>query len=59
MSASGLPIIGREYFVNGYAQADAVKRRERTPGMLLPDGFVFQAGQPEDVRQAYRKAMGL
>jgi 5,5'-dehydrodivanillate O-demethylase len=54
-----LPIIGREYFVNGYAQADAVKRRERTPGMLLPDGFVFQAGQPEEIRQAFRKAMGL
>jgi 5,5'-dehydrodivanillate O-demethylase len=54
-----LPIIGREYFVNGYSRADADKRRERTPGLLRPEGFVFQAGQPEAIRRAYRRAMGL
>ena len=30
-----------------------------TPGPVVPEGFVFQAGQPEEVRVAYRRAMGL
>jgi hypothetical protein len=30
-----------------------------TPIPVLPAGFVFQAGQPEEVRVAYRRAMGL
>jgi 5,5'-dehydrodivanillate O-demethylase len=54
-----LPIIGREYFVNGYARDDMQKRRERTPGLVLREEFIFQAGQPEEVRRAFRQAVGL
>jgi 5,5'-dehydrodivanillate O-demethylase len=53
-----LPIIGREGFVNGYSRAEANRRRERTPGLVLNEDFIFQAGQPEEVRLAYRRAMG-
>jgi 5,5'-dehydrodivanillate O-demethylase len=54
-----LPVIDRDRFVNGFPRADLHRRTGRTPGPLLPDGFVFQAGQPEEVRAAYRRAMGL
>jgi 5,5'-dehydrodivanillate O-demethylase len=54
-----LPIIGRESFVNGYSRADADRRRERTPGLVLSEDFIFQAGQPLEIRKAYRRAMGL
>src|SRR5262249_37367122 len=54
-----LPIIGRRQFVDGYSRAEGIKRRERTPGLLLRHDFIFQAGQPEDIRLAYRHAMGL
>jgi hypothetical protein len=54
-----LPIIGREHFVGGYSQADGDKRRERTPGLAQRQDFPFLTGQPEEVRQAFRRAMGL
>lgn len=54
-----LPIIGRDGFVNGYSRGEINKRRESTPGLILPEGFTFQAGQPEEIRRAYRRAMGL
>jgi 5,5'-dehydrodivanillate O-demethylase len=54
-----LPIIGRDYYVKGYPRVDGTKVRGGTPGVTLRHDFVFQAGQPEEVRQAYRKAMGL
>jgi hypothetical protein len=53
-----LPIIDRERFVYGFPRAE-LERRIATPGPVLPQGFVFQAGQPEEVREAYRQAMGL
>jgi 5,5'-dehydrodivanillate O-demethylase len=53
-----LPTIGRDGFVNGYSRAEADRRRERTPGLVLNEDFIFQAGQPEEVRLAYRRAMG-
>ena len=54
-----LPIIDRERFVKGFPRAQLYREASGTPGPVLPDGFVFQAGQPEEVRKAYRQAMGL
>jgi 5,5'-dehydrodivanillate O-demethylase len=54
-----LPIIGRRGFVEGYSRAEMERRRERTPGLQLGHDFIFQAGQPEEIRLAYRRAMGL
>jgi 5,5'-dehydrodivanillate O-demethylase len=54
-----LPIIDRERWVKGFPRAKMLTEIQKTPGPILPDGFVFQAGQPDDVRAAYRKAMGL
>jgi 5,5'-dehydrodivanillate O-demethylase len=54
-----LPIIARDRYVNGSPRDQLFREVQSTPGPVLPDGFVFQAGQPEDVRLAYRKAMGL
>jgi 5,5'-dehydrodivanillate O-demethylase len=54
-----LPIIGRDAFVNGYSRDDVRKRRERTPGLVVREEFIFQAGQPAEIRRAFREAMGL
>jgi 5,5'-dehydrodivanillate O-demethylase len=54
-----LPIIGREYFVGGYSRTDDDKRRGRTPGSPQRKDFPFLTGQPEEIRQAFRRAMGL
>jgi len=54
-----LPVIGREYFVGGYSRANSDKRRERTPGLVQRKDFPFLTGQPEEIRQAFRRAMGL
>jgi 5,5'-dehydrodivanillate O-demethylase len=54
-----LPIIDRERYVTGFPRSQLYREASGTPGPVLPDGFVFQAGQPEDVRAAYRRAMGL
>ena len=48
-----LPIIGREYFVDGYSRADSDKRRGRTPGLAPRKEFPFLTGQPEEIRQAF------
>jgi 5,5'-dehydrodivanillate O-demethylase len=54
-----LPIIGRQHFVDGYARASAGATHVGTPGVPRRYDFVFQAGQPEEIRLAYRRAMGL
>jgi 5,5'-dehydrodivanillate O-demethylase len=54
-----LPIIGREHFVKGFSLADTDRPRVGTPGVIVRDDFVFQAGQPDEVRRAYRRAMGV
>jgi len=55
-----LPIIRREYYANGYALADLPTMSDREGAALLqPKEFVFQAGQPEEIRRAYWRAMGL
>ncbi len=54
-----LPIIDRERYIKGFPRATLYREASGTPGPVLPDGFVFQAGQPDEVRMAYRRAMGL
>jgi hypothetical protein len=54
-----LPIIDRNRYVNGFPQSQIYPEIAKTPGPILPEGFVFLAGQPEEVRSAYRRAMGL
>jgi len=54
-----LPIINRKRYVEGMRRDEYIREGQSTPGVLLPDGFVFQAGQPPEVQEAYRKAMGL
>jgi 5,5'-dehydrodivanillate O-demethylase len=54
-----LPIIGRERFVNGFPRAELDRPRESTPGVIFPKDFVFLAGQPEEIRLEYRRAMGF
>lgn len=54
-----LPIIARERYVQGSPRAQLFREGSSTPGPILPEGFVFLAGQPEEIRTAYRRAMGL
>lgn len=54
-----LPIIGRARYVDGFSRAQLYREVTGTPGPILPEGFPFLAGQPDEVRVAYRKAMGL
>jgi len=53
-----LPIIGRDFFLKGYSAAEGEKR-ERTPGLAQRRDFPFLTGQPEEIRVAFRRAMGL
>src|SRR5262250_180097 len=54
-----LPIIDRQRYVKGFPKDQVAPEIAKTPGPILPEGFVFLAGQPEEVRSAYRRAMGL
>ncbi|MBM3221855.1 MAG: aromatic ring-hydroxylating dioxygenase subunit alpha [Candidatus Rokubacteria bacterium] len=54
-----LPIIDRERWVKGFPRSKMFSSEiQKTPGPVLPEGFVFQAGQPAEIRDAFRKAMG-
>jgi hypothetical protein len=50
-----LPIIGRDFFLAGYSMRDVANGSP----FRYPKNFIFQAGQPEDITQAYRDAMGM
>jgi 5,5'-dehydrodivanillate O-demethylase len=54
-----LPIIGRDFFLNGSSRVENETSRQRTPGLVLRREFPFLTGQPEEVRAEYRRAMGL
>jgi len=54
-----LPIIGRDRYLKGAPRGQLLREASSTPGPILPEGFVFLAGQPEEIRAAYRRAMGL
>jgi len=51
-----LPIIGRDFFLAGYSMRDVA---DGNAGFRYPKSFVFQAGQPQEITQAYRDAMGM
>jgi hypothetical protein len=52
-----LPIIGRERFIAGYSLEDV--KEGKVPAILYPPSFIFQAGQPDEITQSYRRAMGM
>jgi 5,5'-dehydrodivanillate O-demethylase len=52
-----LPIIGRDRFIAGYSLEDV--KEGKVPAILYPPSFIFQAGQPDEITQAYRRAMGM
>ncbi|MDE3073937.1 MAG: aromatic ring-hydroxylating dioxygenase subunit alpha [Chloroflexota bacterium] len=52
----GMPIIGRDKLVNGFPAAELARANGSPAGQR---DFVFQAGQPEEVRRAYWQAMGF
>jgi 5,5'-dehydrodivanillate O-demethylase len=61
-----LPIVGRQRFLDGFPISELQKgllegRQGGTPGTpLRPLGeFVFQSGQPADIKEAFIRAMGL
>jgi 5,5'-dehydrodivanillate O-demethylase oxygenase subunit len=54
-----LPIIARDHFVKGYPRADLAKRPGGTRGLALGVEFPFQAGQPREIAEAFRRAMGF
>ncbi|HEY7064530.1 MAG TPA: aromatic ring-hydroxylating dioxygenase subunit alpha [Chloroflexota bacterium] len=54
-----LPIVNHDYWVNGYSIEQMQKENPRLAGLFQPGEFIFQAGQPEAIRRAYRTAMGL
>jgi 5,5'-dehydrodivanillate O-demethylase oxygenase subunit len=52
-----LPIIGRDRLLAGYSLADLAQ--DPRAALLRPERFVFQAGQPEEIRRAYERATGI
>lgn len=53
-----LPIIGKDGFRDGLTTEDLIERFRRI-GRRFPPSYIFQAGQPDAVREAYEEAMGL
>jgi 5,5'-dehydrodivanillate O-demethylase len=54
-----LPIVNHDYWVNGYSIEQMQKENPRLAGLFQPNEFIFQSGQPAEIREAYRRAMGL
>lgn len=52
-----LPIIGRDFFINGAPREQML--HANAPQAESHRRFIFQAGQPEHVRRAYEEAMGF
>jgi 5,5'-dehydrodivanillate O-demethylase len=55
-----LPIINRRLLVEGVTstERDALERKRRDSSAAYNDGFVYLAGQPEQIRKAFEEAMG-
>jgi 5,5'-dehydrodivanillate O-demethylase len=54
-----LPIIGRAQLAGPLDREAFDERRKRYAAAGFPDGYIFQAGQPERVRAEWCQAMGL
>jgi 5,5'-dehydrodivanillate O-demethylase len=51
-----LPIVNRDFFLAGYSLRDVA---DGNNAFRYPKQFIFQAGQPAEITQAYREAMGM
>jgi len=54
--AVALPCANRDFYVKGRARADMLANRAVTSQL---GDYIFQAGQPKAVREAYLAAMGV
>ncbi len=54
-----LPIIGKEQLAGPLTREGFDERRKRLVTAGFPDGYIFQAGQPDWVRAEWEQAMGL
>jgi 5,5'-dehydrodivanillate O-demethylase len=52
-----LPIIDRDFYLAGFSLRDIAEGRLRGPRYSRE--FVFQAGQPAEITEQYRAAMGM
>ena len=52
-----MPIIGKDLLVNGLTREQIENPSELN--LVTPNRFVFQAGQPEEVKLAYEEATGV
>jgi len=52
-----LPILGKDLLVNGLTREQIDNPSEFN--LVTPNRFVFQAGQPEEVKRAYEEATGV
>jgi len=53
-----LPVIRREQYQNGMAR-EALAAHFGSADAITSNRFIFQAGQPDEVRRAYEEAMGF
>jgi 5,5'-dehydrodivanillate O-demethylase len=51
-----LPVMERDSLINGYSTAEILADPRKR---LMSTSYIFQAGQPEEVRQQFVEAMGL
>lgn len=54
-----LPVVGRKILIDGMSLEEMVELGKRTGYHYVSNGYLFQAGQPEHIRQAYRDAVGI
>jgi 5,5'-dehydrodivanillate O-demethylase oxygenase subunit len=53
-----LPLIGGDVLREGLAR-EQLAAAPRLAALATPDRYIFQAGQPAEIRQAYEEAMGI
>jgi len=52
-----LPIANHDHFISGYSLLDV--KEGKVNGLDYARDFPFQIGQPEEIKQAYKEAMGM
>ncbi len=54
--AIALPVAERDAFIDGFTRAEILKNPLARRGL---EGYIFQTGQPAEVREAFLAAMGF